>query len=494
MSTEAPNTTNTPTPETPKLDIVPADAPPDINVRKPPQDPPKKTKATLEHFSENEVEKRVQDQLNKWLDADKSPAAKKANKDDQSEETPAEETDEATEKPDEKKPETKKKPAKKATEEAEETPAVEEEEPQPKRKKPKAAERDDDKLEKAVEKLADKLDRKQQKSDTQSTLSKKDEQKLKVFEHMGKENSEYATLARDYKAFVAREQQYKAKWEKENPGEAFNPTDDAHSEWYDKNEPTYDQEDYIEAKVDLVSNEKVDKLTRQEREKAEKQRQEQEVETRSEKITADTHRQLAKEIVGKELDLEELETEDPVAYDFISRATSDANSLIAEAVKIASNPGLIDRKNPLHETLLNRLEVYDEALSDVPEAKTRIKEGGRYKDFATLKEFLRMAPEDQADYWTVYTHPDQSKKYIIKDFSELVKADIDRKEKLFAQRLEKRNSGGSQNSGEPKQKQAAPRHESPTITGGDRKVTPVDALKPKVEDEASQLEKWFNAR
>lgn len=455
---------------------------PQVTPQTPAKEPSKP--ATLEHFSDDQIEARVHENLDRILRGEKPKK--------EVEKKPEPKVEEPAEKAEENQPE---KPVKKAKEEPK-SEDVSEDEPQPRRRKRSEAPKEDDgKLEKAVEKLADKITKRQEPEKGQS-LTKADVEKRRVFEQMAKDNpEEYAGLPEKFEKFVAQESKYRAKWEKENPGERYNPDDESHSEFYDNYGIEYDNDAYVDARVELAAEKRFENFTKRQQEQQERAQREREAEQQAERMTSDIPKLLAKEIVGKEVDLDALESEDPVAHNFITRAMGDANEMISELAKLSADPSKLDLKgNPTHGILLERLEYYETQLGELPFAKTVIKEGGRTKEFATLEDFQQMNAADKKHYWTVYTHPEQTKKYILKDFGNLVKGDIERHEKMFEQRLAKRNGGSSQSQTGKETPQPKPRRESPEITGGDRRVPPVETGDDKPESVADRIDNWLSVR
>ena len=460
-------------------------APPPVEQSK---EAPVKKQATLEHFSEEQINKRVQDNIDRFerLLSGKPPKEEAPEK--KEDEKPAEEKAETPEE----KPE---KPVKKAKKEPVEEPEEEQDEPKPRPRKRTAPADDGDKLEKVVEKLADKITKRQEPAKESATLSKADVEKRRVFEQMAKDNpDDYAGLPEKFEKFVAQESKYKSKWEKENPGERYNPDDEAHAEFYDKYGIEYDNDAYVDARVELKSSEKLESFTKKQQEQQERARREQEATRQAERMTADIPKLLAKEVTGQEVDLDALESEDPVAAQFISKALEGANTLVSELAALSADPSKLDVKgNQLHALLIDRLEYYESQLSELPFSKTVIKEGGRTKEFATLDDFQQMNPADKKHYWTVYTHPEQTKKYIVKDFGALAKSDIERQEQLFKQRFEKQKGATSQSQTKQETTKPQAKRESPDISGGDRRVPPIDTGDEKQDDKASLMDKWFNA-
>lgn len=91
-------------------------------------------------------------------------------------------------------------------------------------------------------------------------FSESDQRQLRVLDHLEKTNPKYKGVTVKAQEFFTREVGYKQKWLKENPGEAFNPQDDAHRDFYDKFEPQVDPEDLNEAKIDMRAHQIASKV------------------------------------------------------------------------------------------------------------------------------------------------------------------------------------------------------------------------------------------
>lgn len=441
---------------------------------------------SIQHFTPEEIESRVKGALEHFgkQREDKESKKKEADK-------PATKREESVlydEKTVETKPEAKKadKPEK-----TDDKPA----EDKPRTRKRREAPDDDvaDRLEKSIEKLGDRLKQDDKKPDPTPKLEGKDAAKLRVFEEMAKANEEYAGLPEQFKKFQKLEREYKSKWEKANPGEDFDPADDAHSEFYDKHEPTYDQDDYVDARAELKANERIEKFTKAEQERLEKARREEEVATTLKKATADTANVLAKEVLGKDVDLKALESDDKAAFKFITQATKDANEVISEMTRLATNPNVKfdPTSNKIHGLINERLRSYEDAILEMDDAHRTIREDGVSKEFATLDEFLGMSERQRQRHWTIFLKPEVSKSFFLKDMAAIVKGDIDENEKLFTERASKRTGGTSQNGSGNGNASSTARVQPPSLNGGDRTVAPVAKTDDKSADPFAAMDSYY---
>lgn len=441
-------------------------------------------KPSLEHFSPDQIEERVKGAL-EYLGRPRSDRKKEEAKQDAPEDKPKQDAEKAPEKA----PEKADKPADKVVD-----------------KKPKrpAKSEDDvaDRIEKGFDKLADKIREKpdKAKADEPPVVEGKDAVRLKVFEAMAKENPEYATLPEKFKAFTKLEKAYKAKWEKDNPGESFDANDDAHEDFYSKHEPKFDPDDYVDARADLRAQERVEKFHQEEASKRQKAEQQAEIERSAKEATADIGDKLASELLGKDTTLKDLAAEDEFSHKFVAKAVSDANTVISEMTKLLK-PGSTVQFDPvsnkLHGVIDERLRAYEQDIAQLDEDAQVIVENGRRKDFATLDDYLKMSQREQANHWTIFAKPDIAKSMVLKDFAAMVKNDISESEQLYAKRLQKQ--GGQ--SGSKSQQAAGGNNQSstnrpspPNMDGGDRKVPPVDPAASKSDDPISAVASYYNRR
>lgn len=110
-----------------------------------------------------------------------------------------------------------------------------------------------------AEKLAAKMAPKAAATPETEKLTPKASKTLEIMEAMAKEKPEYKELATKTKEFWRKQTAYAEKWEKEHPGEVFNREADEHDDFYKKHEPAFDQDDFDEARVELVATRIADK-------------------------------------------------------------------------------------------------------------------------------------------------------------------------------------------------------------------------------------------
>lgn len=473
MSTEAPATQSTP--------ASPAAIPPGDKSSSP--------VPSIEHNSPEAIESRVQEALKaREAMADFFDTGKRKKADLKADPNPDAKPDkDASEdpEPDDKpaKPEKKSKPD--PEEDAEDKPAR-----KPRKPRVDPEEEDDDvadRIEKGFEKVAKKLEKqapKEEKTPDTSGLSKKDADKLRVFEEMAKEKSdEYGNLPAQFKAFVAKEAKYRAAWEKKNPGETFDPNSDDHSDFYEQNEPVFEQDDYVDARAELKSAELFDRKQKALEEKMSKREREAQFEKVAKEAVADVGDALATSLKGEKTDLKTLAAEDPVQAKYIKEAQGDLENLVSELFKVFTpdkNSKPFDGENKVHGVLYNQLQSYEDGLLQMEPQDTMMGN----KRFTTIERFAKMSPEQQARHWSVFLEPKLVKDYLIQDFSKMVKDKISEDEQLWSQRVSK---NGGQSSGKTPAKSpeakstdtkpSAKKTPAPSVSGGDRTTTPIAPAK-----------------
>jgi hypothetical protein len=410
------------------------------------------------------------------------------------EEKPAEDTSEDPE-PEEKPA----KPEKKAKAEPEKD--AEEKPKKPRKQRVEPEDEDDDvvdRIEKGFDKVAKKLEKqapKEEKADPNG-LSKRDADKLRVFEEMAKEKGdEYGDLPAQFKSFVAKEAKYKAAWEKKNPGETFNPDD--HEEFYDQNSPQYEDDDYVDTRAELKASEAFERKQKAQDEKAAKREREAQFEKSAKEAVSDVGDALATALKGEKTDLKSLASEDPVQAKYVREAQGELETLVEELFKVFTpeqNSKRFDENNKAHSVLYTQLQSYEDGLLQMEPQETMMGN----KRFTTIERFAKMSPEQQARHWSVFLEPKLVKDYLVQDFSAMVKAKISEDEQLWSQRVSKNGvqSNGKTPAKNPdakpaESKPAAKKTPAPSVSGGDRTTTPITPAKAVDSNPLAAMANFF---
>ena len=460
----------------------------------PPGDKSSSPVPSIEHNSPAEIESRVQEALKaREAMADFFDTGKRKKAEPKVEEKPAEDLAEDPE-PEEKPA----KPEKKAKAEPEK--GAEEKPKKPRKQRVDPEDEDDDvvdRIEKGFDKVAKKHEKqapREEKADPNG-LSKRDADKLRVFEEMAKEKGdEYGDLPAQFKSFVAKEAKYKAAWEKKNPGETFNPDD--HEEFYDQNSPQYEDDDYVDARAELKASEAFERKQKAFEEKMAKREREGNIEKTAKEATADVADALATAMKGEKTSMKSLSSEDPVESEYAKEVQGELETLVGELYKVFG-PG--DRKpfneeNATHKGLEKRLFHYEGELLQLDPNETMMGD----RQFTTLARFGKMSPDQKERHWTIFLEPDLVKHYMVHEYSDKVKAKISAHEGAWSQRVSK--SGGQSSGKTPakspdtkpaESKPVAKKTPAPSVSGGDRTATPITPAKAVDSNPLAAMANFF---
>jgi hypothetical protein len=98
-------------------------------------------------------------------------------------------------------------------------------------------------------------------------LTEEDKERLEVLTFMGSTNPQYADLADRTRTFWKKEDEYRIKWEKENPAREYDPEASEHAEFYETHEPQVDDRQLKKAEKLMVEDRIEKRLERKNEEK-----------------------------------------------------------------------------------------------------------------------------------------------------------------------------------------------------------------------------------
>lgn len=243
-------------------------------------------------------------------------------------------------------------------------------------------------------------------------ISTKDQRTRKVLTVMA-ESPQYKEAVADFDRFVVQERDYIAKWKKENPGETFNADAEDHADFYKENEPTWDDEDFTDAKIELATREKVAAIEQKNaREKIVEQALKKVEQTQSD-VVANLISAVDDKLGAKTV--EEVDAKDPLMGELLVNQSQKLQALAAEA-ELLMTPGLAykaDDNNATHRDLLRRMYEYENELMRLPE------EGREWngRQFALIEDYLKMPQAQQRAHWTLFLTPEHVKKLLVADFA-----------------------------------------------------------------------------
>lgn len=228
-----------------------------------------------------------------------------------------------------------------------------------------------------------------------------------------------AHLVNELEAFYGKEKQYKAAWEKGNPGKKFDPESTDHAEFYDKNEVKFDDKEWDRAEAKLEARTEV----RREFERKQQAEKDEQNFRNTETAANTTVKGAVKEMVQAALpevkdfdgDFNKLAEDDPFAARVLSENAQALDTLITESHRLFT-PELRTRpdlNNPVHKVLLHNVYNYENEIAAQP-ADKQVQNG---RKFARLEDFARMSLADQKRHWTLWSQPKEVSDRLKRDFS-----------------------------------------------------------------------------
>lgn len=245
------------------------------------------------------------------------------------------------------------------------------------------------------------------------TFTAKERKQIEAFARMEKDGTAPAGLTERVKAFWNTvEPQYIAQWEKENPGQKYDVNDPAHMEFYDKNEPAYDEDAFDEAVESNIEDRVVAKATAKTAQKTDAdsyERQMREHAPRNAAVVHDAIKEMVAEagfkdlmtkdgklVLSKEIEAE-IEKATPHAKAILVEEAEILGALVSEIDKLEAFPGQYQMQPGLkkklksgiailpHEMLMDFASTLETELASQPPENT-MRDGKR---FVINEEFSR---------------------------------------------------------------------------------------------------------
>lgn len=304
--------------------------------------------------------------------------------------------------------------------------------------------------EKLLERLAPKPDQTEPAPDKPAVKSEREaenEHLREVFAAMSEASPANASLPQKFDEFLKREVSYQSTWENENPGKAFDPAAEEHEEWYEQNQPDYDERLFRRTEIQIEANRILSEREQQTQSKTAFQNAitlaEESFETISEALETDVKTQL-EEFIGEN---NVLESGGPVAekYQSVLKELSDRLTLVSvlltPGVGVPYNP-----QDPTHAAVASDVMEMDADIAALSEAEQRQLLATAFgkksrllaKKFVPAQEFQNLSEADRARAWNICTEPELVSKLMAVKAKESMKGWL---EALFSQVGKKRVSG-----------------------------------------------------
>lgn len=282
-------------------------------------------------------------------------------------------------------------------------------------------------------------------------LSKGDARLLEQLKKLEEIEPSYKDVSQKFLDFKAKEAAYEAEWLKAHPDEDFDPDAQEHQKFYERNEPSIDEDD-LELAKEAIITERAEKKAREkvEREmeplKAE-QRHKEVVEKLTPKLNK-TFEKVAREAaaqinpeLGELKELSKVAEKDPLAAEILSGVANHWLPVI-QAAEFAYAGAKFDPESPDGQRLGAVVTEIEQGLLSLPK-EDRSRSG---KQFATLADYHKMTKAEQAKHWFVGADDiTEYAGYRMKlDGQKFYQQENERLDRLAASRGYVRNSGQGQ--------------------------------------------------
>ena len=232
---------------------------------------------------------------------------------------------------------------------------------------------------------------------------------------------------------VKKSEAYATRWETANPGKAFNPNDDEHSEFYDSLETPWTEQEFRKAATKLETAEETDQIRREVGEKIktlERDNARLELGPIIDRTFVSAAKNMAKGLhvqdkFKTEGDFDKFQEEDPITAKAMTEILGPIHPLIEAIVQIDEPKGRfpIDHNNPVHQAWMQLLAEKEAQYAGVDNAG---------KMFASRIEYSRMNPAQRAKHW--YLTADHLVSEVVDDAiamaSERVKAEKEKQNRI----------------------------------------------------------------
>lgn len=268
---------------------------------------------------------------------------------------------------------------------------------------------------------------------------------------------------------------HKAKWEKDNEGETFDPNDSAHDAFYAKHSLKYDKGAFRRAEIQLAQPQqpKVDAATQNELRRLKAKAALADIQPRQLRATAlaikgmleDVDKDMAQ--VAATEGSAELLKKYPAKGRKMMAAAASVNQVATEAFRILETDGLVEPDgSPAHALILNIIARQEPLISSQTIADQTLPDG---RVFAKWEKWVTLSPEQRASYWHLGAEE------VVDIFSQAEAAKLKAEMEIIEQEFSARNPRPAP-APAPLAPRAAPPPPSPA--GGSRPVIDTTANRP----------------
>lgn len=244
-------------------------------------------------------------------------------------------------------------------------------------------------------------------NDSVMSLMNEDERyEFEVFGEMERRNpSKYKGAQEKFAKSIEAAAEYKAKWEKENPGSQFNPDDSDHDDFFSKNTVKYDKIDFRKSEVSIASRDIPE--VKEARTELDKMKAESAVKELAPKIMQASANSIKSMLTAVDPEIaefveknggEKLVEEFPAKGQKSLQAASAVHDFSESAYRLLETDGLVspDQNNPVHGFIIQIITKQEPAIKAQPLSAQKDDEG---RMFATWQEWAGMSDAQRQKHW-----------------------------------------------------------------------------------------------
>lgn len=248
-------------------------------------------------------------------------------------------------------------------------------------------------------------------ADETGFLTEEERERLPILDRMeSMKPDRYKGLRGKYIANLKEIESYQKAWERENPGDVFDPEDKAHNDFYAKHTLDWNELDERKAIADIVADSRVKEVegrTNAELKELRTREKSRELEPSilAESLNAD---RKVFELIGGEfpnlltkegaLDatvFAALQEKDPLALEIVTPEVLNIRRHCAEMLKLEREAVEFDPKNPMHNFLAGYASRQEAEILALAKAD-QVTDG---KKFATSEQWGAMTEKERAKHW-----------------------------------------------------------------------------------------------
>ena len=305
-----------------------------------------------------------------------------------------------------------------------------------------------------------------------SPIEVKNKSDLDVFSEM-EVNPKYDGIKGRYTEYLTKLSQYKDSWQKENPSSKFSLDDLEHEDFVTTNQPSYDLDDFTDARITVKARSLMAEQERSYRSEIDELRSSVDEGNMKEELQIASNASIAEVVkIADESYLkvvqdgggEALKDADPVAHDILNEVLAQNEKAIYELEKLThpTKKFRLNTSNSIHKMLVDFAVKKEGDISRLPVSE-QMHEGRR---FVTTKQWSKMSDTQRANHW--HLEPSHIKAMYISDVGNQAKERIDKQREVFDKYLkhktgQKTAPKETKDTDKPQQKRA--KSNPPSTTG-----------------------------